>query len=104
MSDLISRQMAIDAIEAKEANEFGNYMDYNVAFNDGLRSAVFALEELPSAQKKGEWIYDPNDYDDNTWECSVCKEPWTLIEGTPPDNNMNYCPNCGADMRGEENE
>ena len=49
-SDTIRRQDAIDAIEAKEANEFGNYVEYNVAFNDGLRSAVFALEDLSSAQ------------------------------------------------------
>ena len=53
MSDLISRQDAIDTIEAKEANEFGNYLEYNVAFNDGLRSAVYAIEDLPSAQQ---WI------------------------------------------------
>ena len=50
-SNLISRRDAIDAIEAKEANEFGNYREYNIAFNDGLRSAVYALEDLPSAEK-----------------------------------------------------
>ena len=57
--DLINRQAAIDAIEVKEVNEFGNHVEYNVAFNDGLRSAVFTLEELPSAElerKTGKWI------------------------------------------------
>lgn len=38
---------------------------------------------------KGAWINDC---------CSICGygvEPW---------NNTPYCPNCGADMKGEENE
>lgn len=36
------------------------------------------------------------DSDFNTWECSACKEKWTLNEGTPKQNNMNFCPICGA--------
>lgn len=106
MSDLISREQAInrqdsiDAIEAKEANEFGNYMEYNVAFNDGLRSAVFALEELPSAEpehKKGEWV-DFTMYDKAATQelCGACGT-WSLGMA------KNFCPNCGADMREDDN-
>ena len=41
------------------------------------------------------------DYDgDCIYRCSVCGEEWTLIAGTPKDNNMNYCPRCGAKMDG----
>lgn len=41
---------------------------------------------------------------DDYYECSNCGEPWVLTAGTPKDNNMNFCPNCGADMRkGETN-
>ena len=59
---------------------------------------------LPSAEperKTGKWLYKPNEYDDDTYECSQCGEPGTLIDGTPEENNMKFCPNCGADMRGE---
>ena len=42
------------------------------------------------------------EWDEDTWSCSVCGEPWTLTEGTPKDNGMNYCPNCGARMDGKE--
>ena len=63
---------------------------------------IHAINDLPSAEperKKGKWLHKPNEYDDDTYECSRCGEPWTLIEGTPKENNMNFCPNCGADMR-----
>lgn len=32
-------------------------------------------------------------------ECSVCGKWIDVLQGTA---EMNYCPNCGADMRGEE--
>lgn len=40
--------------------------------------------------------------DKNTFECSKCGMAFTLNEGTPKDNDYNYCPNCGADMRPSE--
>lgn len=36
--------------------------------------------------------------------CSACNNPWIIIDGTPQDNDMNFCPNCGAKMDGKENE
>lgn len=49
--------------------------------------------------RHGKWIITPyTDYDD-TYECSVCGNTWTFIEGTPKDNDCNYCPHCGAKMR-----
>ncbi len=36
--------------------------------------------------------------DDNwiVYECSNCKDEFVLTDGTPGDNNINYCQNCGA--------
>ena len=55
--------------------------------------------------KKGEWIKEnivltsnPPQY---RWHCSNCKE---IIFGFTDDVLTNYCPNCGADMMGEDNE
>ena len=50
----------------------------------------------------GRWEYSENIYDESTWVCSICKEPWTLIDGTPQENGMKYCPNCGKKMDLEE--
>ena len=57
--------------------------------------AIKALEE----QKKGKWLNQqliPNNINGHTYgECSVCGK-LRIID--------NFCPNCGADMRGEVNE
>lgn len=62
--------------------------------------------EMPEADvepvRHGRWI--EVDESENTYECSVCNEPWTLIEGTPLDNEMLRCPKCGAKMDEEENK
>ena len=51
--------------------------------------------------KKGKWILHPDDLfpAESTMECSVCHEHefFSLC-------NENFCPNCGADMRGEGDE
>lgn len=66
------------------------------------------IEALPAADVKpirhGWWNEEsPDCFDgDSIYVCSVCGETWTLIEGTPLDNNMHYCPNCGARMDGGE--
>lgn len=109
MDDLISRQAAIDALdqifdrcEEIEANlpegdpdrtGYKMYPDYMTVWK--------YLHQLPSAQterKKGKWI--GNMYE--AFTCSCCgelqREQPTLM-GRPI---YNYCPNCGAYMRGEE--
>lgn len=65
--------------------------DYDCA----LKMAIEAL----SAKKQGEWVYL---YDGN-YKCSECCA-WYSCEGEPIEQEMSFCPNCGADMRGEQNE
>ena len=96
MSDLIRREDALAVLCFSQ--ETGQMVCGD------LRKLLEEIKAIPSAEperKKGKWLHKPNEYDDDTYECSRCGEPWTLIEGTPKENNMNYCPNCGADMRGE---
>lgn len=57
-----------------------------------------SLQDVPTVEerKQGEWI----DIDSLVSKaiCSKCQKP-TITE---PFGKPNYCPNCGADMRGEE--
>ena len=112
-NDLISREALLNAIHKVIEEAFGSDDIYDKGYNNGLYKASELIDNAPTVhgivafveRPKGEWIADTshcyND-DEDTFECSVCKEPFTLICGTPKDNLYNFCPNCGADMRGEK--
>ena len=84
MSDLISRQAAIDIAD-----------DIRACISvDGYWAFTERLKRLPPAQerKKGKWIL----LDDGSVKCSECEmtlEDWIMGAF------YNFCPNCGADMR-----
>lgn len=95
MSDLISRQNAIKGVkELFACADIGN----------DECDIIYMLENLPSADRPtGEWIKTEhclNDTGYRRWieiECPFCGErpTYEFLE------NMNYCPNCGAYMKGE---
>lgn len=90
MSDLISRQAAIEALG--EEPEVWTDSDAEIAERNQWRMDVAAIEALPSAQperKRGKWGADG--------ECPFCGylRQW---------DDDNFCANCGADMRGEHDE
>ena len=72
-----------------------NEQDMRDEFNAGY---ACGMEAAQSERKKGKWIEQDDGWYGVYYECSVCKEPFTLIDGTPQDNLYNFCPNCGAEM------
>ena len=101
MSDLISRQAVLSLPRAYAKNARGKIFKEFINVKD--------VETLPAAQperKKGEWIVkvldepylDPIDKLFNSRTvCSVCG--YELCGA-----KQYFCPNCGADMRGDNNE
>ena len=94
MNDLISRQSALDIFD-----------DYNVSVENGELEAYSRdrkrMCELPPAQperKRGKWLAD-NRPGGGFWVCSCCKFP---SEAFAANVLYKFCPNCGADMRGEQ--
>ena len=77
MSDLISRQAVLELIA-----------DYDLS----MGQVVKGIHALPSVENKGEWIYQQGIVP-YKWRCSRCEKMFKT--------DFNYCPNCGADMRGE---
>ena len=63
--------------------------------------SIKEIENAPTADvvpvARGEWKQDENE----TYRCSECGILWALYDGTPLDNEMHYCPVCGARMDGE---
>ena len=94
--DTISRQAVQDYI----AKYLSQYL-----YND-VRETVEVIDEYigelpsvnPQEQKTGHWIEKDGFDGDVYYDCSECGESWTTIEGTPWDNEWNYCPNCGCRM------
>lgn len=100
MSDLIRRDKAID------------YFVTNIGIVDAGGYAVDDYDErvkiwterfsgIPSAEpewKKGKWI-------DTTWKhtykCSECGNFLEFHGVNAGRGDANFCPNCGADMRGD---
>lgn len=62
---------------------------------EALRMAIEALQE--PERKKGQWISELKDDGDSLLRCSICNYPVSYFWG-----RTNFCPECGADMRGDE--
>ena len=86
MDDLIRRQQAIDIAS-------GYCHPANIAEE---------LRKLPPAQSKvGKWIPVTNGRGGH--ECDKCHN-YAPAWQTGEERLTNFCPNCGADMRGEQDE
>ena len=84
MADLIDRQTAID--EIKSVYEWHDTVT--------MERLIEHLNNLPSAERHGEWIQKSTG-GESFYTCSRCG----FIAWEHEDTN--YCPNCGADMRGK---
>ena len=66
---------------------------------------IYEINEIPSAdaveRKHGKWIKDIS-RSPIAYRCSACDglQYWSVIQN----GRYHYCPNCGADMRGDINE
>lgn len=104
MSDLINRQDAINALG--EEPEIWNDTEEEWAYRNAWVEHISAIKALPSAEPKiGKWEIktETDEYGLKRPKlvCSKCeKEPaaWDLTE------LFEFCPNCGAKMRGEDSE
>lgn len=92
--DLADRRRCVERIiEAREIDQaiFNIKRGHGIPYkHKTLTLAIKALEQMK--ENKGEWI---SYHLGAKWICSQCNEK----------NNSrdNFCPNCGADMRGEKN-
>ena len=66
------------------------------------RTCRDALELL--TVRHGRWLEGKDRWGEDPYQCSECGEEWWLNDGTPAENNMNFCPRCGADMREGEKD
>ena len=68
-------------------------------FDDGVEFVLEEIDKQPTADVRenvhGEWIEQGLSPYEGIRRCSVCEKVYDIRE------QFNFCPNCGADMRGE---
>ena len=89
MDEYIKREAVIEAIMSEPSD--AHYPQWYV---DKIKS-------IPAADvaevRHGRW-----EKHGSKWQCTGCKVLMS-IDGTPQENLLYYCPNCGAYMMGENN-
>lgn len=94
MSDYISRQAAIEAVD--ECTKLKITDDFYTVYTEDMKDMI---TDIPTADVRenvrGEWLNTRPDAPMFGFHyCSICGRKRT----SPQDH---YCPNCGADMRGD---
>ena len=100
MDDLISRKAAIDAFLTELTKRERKNLLHTWSTVEVKYFVVDMLEKSPSSQperKKGKWIIK-DDTERFIAQCNCCR----YIEDSR--RIKNFCPNCGADMRGEQDD
>lgn len=60
---------------------------------------ILCLLNVPTVEAKP--VHGEREDNPYIWECNICHK-WLIVE--QGDADMNFCPNCGADMRGGKND
>ena len=91
----MSRYIDADALKEQLRN------GYKQDFFDLPDGVLFEIDDMPTADVRenvnGEWIRKKD-----TVQCSQCKAKW--IDHTYLIETFRFCPNCGADMRGDKHD
>jgi len=95
--EYIEREILFNTLQlaAKASDAMGRHASAGI-----YASAASLVAEQPASDvapvHRGEWV----EFDGvGTYQCTYCGEPFILVEGTPRDNEYNYCPKCGAYLR-----
>ena len=95
MAEYIKKSAADDALRERAELYDGHGWTYAASIINGDRSAIISVPPADVRENvRGEWIED-GFLDRKT--CSVCGAWIANNTGTAV---LNYCPNCGADLRG----
>lgn len=96
-TDCISRQAAIDGI-----NEYmvGKRCDADGTMMARLINELVIKQLPPIQQKRGKWIKTARW--GRVYYCNQCRNYLDFDGVNAGRGSTNFCPNCGADMRGEQ--
>lgn len=95
-----------DEIEECKPLDYRSTNVKNIAYGTvlGLKSAIAFIEALATIEAEpvvhGRWEIITDDYGNEMMRCTVCKSEYYDGDNDTVDTLHNYCPNCGASMKG----
>lgn len=104
MAEYIDKQGIIDFLKVQMDTYFPEFCDYAT----GIKDSMYHIRQYPLSDvapvKHGKWIgYQTNSFKNSSeglkrkfYRCSICRTANAI--------RVNYCPYCGADMRGNRDE
>lgn len=98
MNDLISRRAAIDAL-GDEPEVWSGKDEYDQGLNNQWhydRTAILAVPSAEPERKTGRWTIEDCHSATYKYCCSEC--------GAHHRAMYDFCPHCGADMRGKQDD
>lgn len=96
-------KIACNACEFGGGFDGGCSGDYDYRKCNNARETALALFNAGyRKQSEGKWKIKTDDFDCEYVMCSVCKEEFYPADDDTVDATPNFCPNCGARMKGGE--
>ena len=96
MDEYIKREYAVDAV----LDVYYDTPDIDLS-GEKFEAAIRKIQAADVATvRHGRWEERDDGFGGTYYHCSVCGEDWCTIDGTPAENGMRYCPQCGARMDG----
>lgn len=103
--DSVSRKAVFETID--DCNSDG-LKGIFCSYDDGERFKEYIkkLSPVTPTHKVGMWIFTKTIFDKygSTVECQSCRKKWKTYDEIRWKKENKFCPNCGTDMRGAENE
>ena len=108
--DAVSRKAVYDAMVEKGQRSRRYKLDEIWELNGTeIREALDTVPSVTPEQKRGKWnayYHGINETPSFTYSCNQCgySAPYGLYGGKYSQKEWNFCPNCGANMKGEQDD